>query len=333
MRKWWPAFVIASAIAVVVSGIYISKARLDKGSKPRGPAPVRTAEARPPTELRVTGRIEPQHVVPVPAPMDGKVMEMAVEPGQAVFEGQLLARVVSSGLDLERESALTELERAKSRVLSLRAQIDDQRLAISRARAAAVRAEEDALARRKVFDRQQFLFTESATPRLVYEKSRREYEQAKLESDALEAGTQQADDHLRQLIRDLNSAQKVLDLRSAELDNLSEQAGAGQVLSPVTGVVIDVHAHAGDTVTPGMTDMIQLATDLSDLQVHVLLNASGIAWLKPGTPALIEIAESAGEPIDGVVKSINGTDAVVAFTTANAAIRPGLSALVRLRSR
>jgi multidrug resistance efflux pump len=264
--------------------------------------------------------------------MDGEVMEMAVEPGQNVFEGELLARVVSSNLDLERESALTELERAKSRVLSLRAQIDDQRLAMSRARAAAVRAEEDALARRKVFDRQQFLFTESATPRLVYEKSRREYEQAKLESDALEAGTQEADDHLRQLTRDLNAAQKVLDLRSAELDNLSEQAGAGQVLSPVTGFVIDVRAHAGDTITPGMTDMIQLATDLSDLQVDVSLSASAIAWLKPGTPALIEVAESAGEPIDGLVKSINGTDAVVAFTTPNAAIRPGLSALVRLRS-
>jgi multidrug resistance efflux pump len=282
-------------------------------------------------EIRATGRIEPQHTIEVAAPFGGKVSDVAVQPDQAVVEGQLLAHVESSSIDTERENALADLENAKLHVQSLEREISQQRLQTSRSRAVALRVRDQAQSLRRAYDRQQVLLSEGATPRLRFEKSRQEYERAQAASDTLESANQLADERLLELSRDLDAARKLLDLKSTDLDNLREQAGTGQVLSPVTGTVTEVSARPGDTVDPSMTHLMQIATNLKDLQVNVPLAASDAAQVKLGMPALIEIAENASEPLDGVVNVVNTTNVIVVFTTFNSSIRPGLSALVCIR--
>lgn len=321
------------AIIAALAGLYIvivrtrPKTRSDRSSAIQPPNG--TAHEEP--EIRAIGRIEPQHTIEVAAPFGGKVTDVVVQPGQAVVEGELLAHIESSSIDIERENALADLEAAKSRVQRLEREISQQRLQTSRSRAVALRVREHALSLRKAYDRQQILLSEGATPRIRFEKSRQEYEQAQAASDTLQSATHEADERLLQLSRDLDSARKLLDLKSSDLDNLREQAGTGQVLSPATGTVTEVSARTGDTVDPSMTRIMQIATDLKDLQVNVSLNSSDTGRVKPGMPALIEIAENATEPLDGVVKLVSTTNVIVVFTSSNTAIRPGLSALVRLR--
>ena len=331
MRKWWPVAALIAVIILTLYGAYLFV------SSRRMPRPVPHAQVKPaaipasPPEIQVTGRIEARNVIPIGAPIEGKVIEMLVDTGQNVFEGQILVRIESSGLDSEREDALVQLERAKARVQNLDTQLNDQRLESSRARADSVRARDEALRLRKIYDRQQFLYTQGAAPRLKYERARDEYEQSQKASDALETVARQADERSRELTRTLDDARKLLDLRSGDLENVREQVGAGQVVSPVTGVVTGVQVHTGDTVNPSMTDMIEVATDLNALQVSVTPAAADVARLRPGMPALIEIAESAGEPVPGVIQKIDGSEVLVAFTAPNPAVRPGLSALVRFR--
>ena len=259
--------------------------------------------------------------------------DVVVKPGQPVVEGELLAHIESSGIDMERENALADLETAKSRVQGLEREMNQQRLRTLRARAAAGRVRDQALSLRKAYDHQQVLVSEGATPRMRFEESRQEYERAQASSDSLQSAAQEADERLLELSRDLDSARKLLDMKSSDLDNLREQAGAGQVLSPVTGTVTEVRVRDGDTVDPSMPPMIQIGTDLKELQVNVALMSSQAAQLKPGVPALIEVAENASEPLDGVVKVVNTTNVIVVFATSNSAIRPGLSALVRFPVR
>ena len=333
MRTWGQALAIAAAVVFAVLGIHsitkISNRHIDRGAA----GPARTEAAPGPAEIRAVGRIEAQHVIQVAVPFGGKVTDVLVQPGENVVQGQLLAHIESSTIDTERENALADLERAESRVQSLQREINKQRLQTSRSRAAVLRAREQTLSRQKAYDRQQVLLSEGATPRQRFEQSRREYERARAENDTLQSAMHQADDRLLELSRDLDSARKLLDLRSSDLDSLREQTGAGQVLSPVTGTVMGINAHVGDIVDPSTADMIELATNLRDLQVNVMLSSSDTKRLKPGMPALIEIAESANQPLDGVVKSLDATRAVVVFSTLNFAIRPGLSALVRFRVR
>jgi multidrug resistance efflux pump len=314
-----------------LAGLYILRIRptIRSGRSPAIQVPNGTAHEEP--EIRATGRIEPQHTIEVAAPFGGKVTDVVVQRGQAVVEGELLARIESPSIDVERENALTDLEAAKSHVERLEREISQQRLQTSRSRAVALRAREHTLSLRKAYDRQQILLSQGATPRIRFEESRQEYEQAQAASDTLQSATHEADERLLQLSRDLDSARKLLDLKSSDLDNVREQAGTGQVLSPVNGTVTEVSARTGDTVDPSMAPIIQIATNLKDLQVNVSLNSSDTGRVKPGMPALIEIAENAAEPLDGVVKLVSTTNIIVVFTSSNTAIRPGLSALVRFR--
>jgi HlyD family secretion protein len=319
------------AIVAALAGLYVVRARRKTPFHGSSAVQIPNGTAHEEPEIRATGRIEPQHTVEVAAPFGGKVTDLLVQPGQPVVEGELLARIESSSIDIERENALADLEAAKAHVQRLEREISQQRLQTSRSRAVALRVREHALSLRKAYDRQQILLSEGATPRNRLENSRQEYEQAQAASDTLQSASHEADARLLQLSRDLDSARKLLDLKSADLDNLREQVGTGQVLSPVTGTVTEVSARTGDTVDPSMTRILQIATNLKDLQVNVSLNSSEIGRVKPGMPALIEIAENATEPLDGVVKVVSTTNVIVVFTTSNTAIRPGLSALVRLR--
>jgi hypothetical protein len=45
---------------------------------------------------------------------------------------------------------------------------------------------------------------------------------------------------------------------------------------------------------------------------------------------LLQIAESANEPLSGTVKSIEGGRAVVEFESANPLVKPGLTAQIRI---
>jgi multidrug resistance efflux pump len=331
MRRWWPAVALIGVMMAALAGLYILRIRptIRPGRSSAIQVPNGTAHEEP--EIRATGRIEPQHTIEVAAPFGGKVTDVVVQRGQAVVEGELLARIESPSIDVERENALTDLEAAKSHVERLEREISQQRFQTSRSRAVALRAREHTLSLRKAYDRQQILLSQGATPRIRFEESRQEYEQAQAASDTLQSATHEADERLLQLSRDLDSARKLLDLKSTDLDNLRVQAGTGQVLSPVTGTVTEVSARTGDTVDPSMAPIIQIATDLKDLQVNVSLNSSDTGRVKPGMPALIEIAENAAEPLDGVVKLVSTTNVIVVFTSSNTAIRPGLSALVRFR--
>src|SRR5690242_13191091 len=90
----------------------------------RAPAAVKTAVAQKAaapqaftgTEVNVTGRIQAQKVVNVGAPVDGTVESFALEVGQDVFEGQVLARIRNVKLANALEMAQAELDKMQDRV-------------------------------------------------------------------------------------------------------------------------------------------------------------------------------------------------------------------------
>ena len=170
---------------------------------------------------------------------------------------------------------------------------------------------------------------EGATPRLAYEKTEREYKQIKIEYDSSAEVAKIADDRIASLNRDLDVAKKLLEGRMEELENAKEEAGQGELKSPVDGVVISRKGAAGEQITPLVEDFFVFAANLTALQVVVEPDPAALRKIKPGQIAGVRVAETADE-IAGLVREIKGTQVLVDFVSPEAAIKPGLTAQVRI---
>lgn len=280
-------------------------------------------------DISLPAKIQAQEVIPVPSPIEGIIDELFVEVGADVYEGQLIARVRNGKLDSSLESATAEAEKLKTRVTNLEGSIVAARLEASRAAADAARVKSEYERLDRNFQRQQMLLREGATPRLTYEKAEKDFKEVKVEYESVSEVARVADERVATLNRDLDAAKKLLDGRNEELENATEEAGQGEVKSPVDGIVVARRGAPGEPVSPAMQDFFILAANLTALQAVVEPDPSFLPRVKPGQIATVHIAE-ASEEIPGLVREVKGTQVLVDFVSPGPAVRPGLSAQVRI---
>ena len=331
VRGQWLLFAgITVLVAIAAGAIAVWR---QQSAKPAAPAPVKVEAAAPFTgsEVSLSGKIQAQKVVTVPVPIDGVVEHFAVDVGQDVFEGQLLARIANTKLDSAVEIANAELDKAQSRVQNAEAAIIAARLEASRARADASRSQSEFERADKVFQRQRMLFQEGATPRLVYEKAEREYNSLKEESTAKDALARQIEDRVSSLNRDLDTFKKMLAEKTESLEDAKADLAAGEVHAPVDGFIVGRRGQPGEEVNRQMEDLFRIATALSALEVVVEPAPPVLARIKPGQAVLVVVAEMPDERIDATVREIAGSNVIVDFTSPTPLIKPGLTAQVTIK--
>jgi len=267
----------------------------------------------------------------VGATVAGTIDAFLVEPGQEVYEGQVLARIGSQSLEAVREEAARVAQVAQDKVNSMESRMIAARLEASRVYADAKRGRDQLDRAEKVYLRQQMLNREGATPRLVYEKSEREFEAARAESTSLDELARQADNRVSELVRELETAKQDVSEHAADLESATAQAAGTEIRSPVSGIVVARKGEPGTMLGPGEAgDLFEIAADLSQLAVAIQPDRAAMARIRPGSDALIFVAELPGA-IPATVKEVKGDEVIVAFTSPSAVIRPGMTAQVRLK--
>ena len=328
-HKWLLAGAAVLLIAGAAGGYYWYAHRHPASAQPS--KPVQPAKAPPPeTEVSLLGKIQAKNVVNVAAPIDGAVDSYLADVGEEVFEGELLARIKNEALDSAHQTAQVDAARAQTHVTDLEGQVITARLEASRARSEAVRAKADLERAEKDYKRQAVLVEAGATPRLVYEKSQREYENYKTNYDGLESLAKNAEDRVTALAKEIDAAKTDAAAKVQELDNSETQVSSEEVRSPVNGVLVARRGQAGEQVDPQMKDLLQIAVDLSALEVAVDADPRVLAQVKQGQEALILVAE-APSGIPGTVREIKAGRVFVDFTSPSPAVKPGLTAQVKIK--
>ncbi len=185
----------------------------------------------------------------------------------------------------------------------------------------------------KIYRRQQMLYGEGATPRLSYEKSSREFDLAQGEFRSLEQVAAQAEAHVAELNRSLAAEKGSLDEKTAELETATVRSEATEVVSPADGMVVGRSGEVGESVGPDKPDLFRIATQLSQLEVALDADPAAMSGIRPGQPALVSLLEQGGGSMPGAVKSVAGAQVVVGFTSPNPAVKPGMTAQVRIKKR
>jgi len=318
------------SVAVLV-GVAVAALSL-RSRRPAAP-PVRPAGAAVIVnhEITLQGRIRPQHVVNVAAPLSGVVEGLLAEVGQEVYRDQVLARVGAQALESAREAAAGDLERAEERVGRAEAAVNSARMEESRADADAQRARGALDRAQKAYERQHLLVTQGATPRLTFEKAESEYQNLLKESEIMETGVRAARDQVESTQRDVTARKKIVQDCERQLEEAQESLLAADVRSPVDGTVVVRKAEIGKPASDAGDEFFQIATDLYQLEVSVEPKPEDLKRIQPGQPALVLILDLQSQALPGVVREIKDNQVIVDFECNLPAIRPGMLADVRLK--
>lgn len=319
----------ASAALLALTAIAVAMLPRVPGKKAKPEPPTQTSVG--PAEISLSGKIRAQQVISVSPPLEGTIGAFFVDVGQEVFQGQLLARITNEGLATGQQTAQREAEIAQSRVNSLESDIVSARLEASRARADASRARSEYDRLDKIYRRQQMLFNEGATPKIAFEKAAREFELAQSEFRSLEQVAVQAESRSAELVKSLDADKRALAEKNNELENVRAKALATDLVSPVQGVVVARNGDAGQSVSPDKGDLFQIATQLSLLEVALEPDPPTMRRIRSGQAALVSLPDQGADGMLGSVKSIQGGQVIIAFTSPNPAVKPGMVAQVRIK--
>jgi multidrug resistance efflux pump len=328
MRGKW----VLLSVAAVLAGVAVGALSLWH-RRPAPALPVRAAgpAVLPANQVTLSGAIRPQHIVGVGAQVDGVIDAFAVDVGQDVYQGEVLARLGSQGLDSSREAAASAVDHAQEQVNRADTAVAGARLEQSRADAEAQSARFAMERAETAFSRQQLLFSQGATPRLVYEKAQSEYDSARTEFNVMDQAARAAAERVRSVLQEVASAQKILADENQRLQESQAAFEAADVRSPVDGLLVGRNGEVGKSAQEFGDNLFQIATDTYALEVAVEPQPAVLKRLRPGQPALVLVPDLGIPGITGDIKEIKGAQVVVEFNSTIPAIRPGMVADVRFK--
>lgn len=294
-------------------------------------APVVTASPKPVVaEITLTGAVQPERVVGVAVPMDGTIDEFSADVGQHVSEGEVLARIRNPRLAAGLAAARLDAEQSQNRLSQLESSLIAARLEVSRSDADAIRLKSELEKATKDFERQQTMFREGVTPRLIFEKAEREFNSLKAASEKLVDASKKAAERVESMTGELEPARKLVAQKASELEDAEAEAATGEVNSPADGVVIARRGKLHQPVTATISDLYQIAVDPIVLEVVAPVDTNTSARIHPKQSVQVEMS-GMPQAFAGTIREVTSGQAHIEITDPSAQIKPGMTAHVKIK--
>jgi len=221
-----------------------------------------------------TGYIKAANDREVQATLAAQVRELLVETGDKVMSGQVLIKLSSPELTAETESARSQLTQTETELQAAEISVQSLRLELKQG--------ENDLVRKKT------LLESGAL-------AQAEYEQAELQVEKLRKSVSQQE-------ASINGFNRQVESLSVMLNSLEEKAGELQVISPISGTILDLPVKVGQVVTPG-TLLAQVGSN-SQLEVKTELLSDDLRRIKIGQSTQITAPVLGEQVLTGQVSKI-----------------------------
>ena len=253
------------------------------------------------------GNLEANQRVALAPRVDGRIIEIAVQEGDAVKQGDLIVE-----LQLGREQG--EVEAAQSEVSIQRANVSNAEAELRAAEAEVASAEADVeqsradlreqqaeleLARTNM-ERSEFLVKEGAQSRQILDDRTRDINAAEAQADALRAALNSSQKALGAARERVASARAAIAGQQAALKQAESRVGIAtenldfnRITAPIDGIVGDIQPKVGDYVESG--EQITSITKDETFELNVGVPLEQASRLKLGLP--VEIIDGKGEAL------------------------------------
>jgi multidrug resistance efflux pump len=281
-----------------------------------------------PSEANFTASVQPRNTIAVQPPAEGILDAWFVDVGQSVYKDQLLGRVRVPKLEDAARQAQTDLDQMQSRAGGLDSAQMAAKLEISRAEAEQARAATEIDRLKKIYDRYKSLWDLGAIARLPYEKSEKDYNDAKAAAENADKAAKAAKDRVDAIAAEIGTMQNAIAEKTHAVEQAKADLAGGDLHSPADGIVFVRQGDPGQTVDPSLKNLIEIATDLTQLQVTLTPSAEDLPRLHAGQTAEVHFGDA---EFPGTVREIRGPQVIVDFTTSAPIAKLGESAQVRIK--
>jgi HlyD family secretion protein len=283
---WW----IIAALCVVIILMIALSGKKDEGIK----ISAEVATARDITEtVTASGKVYPEIEVKVSPDISGEVVDLLVEEGDTVKQGQVVARIYADIYASQRDQASAGVAQMQAQVANSRAQLGALKATVDQAEV--------------TYNRQKSLLDQKVISRAEFEQADQAYKTARANYNAAVEGIRANEASVRSAMASLNRA--------------SKDVSRATITAPMTGVVSSLSVKKGERVvgTAQMagTEMMRVA-DLNSIEVRVDVGESDIPKVKLGDTALVEVDAFNNRKFKGIVYKIaNPTPSLTGATSAN----------------
>lgn len=235
-------------------------------------------------KVSASGTVQPVTEVKIAPEVSGEIIELLIEEGDSVKNGETLVKI-------RPDTWQSQLERAEAGLSQQRANLEQSKASLSRAQATRIRAEAE-------FKRNETLYKEKVISDADWQLATQNFEIAKNDVSSSE--------------QSVEAARYVIRSTEASLREARENFRKTTVVSPMNGVVSKLIVKNGErvvgTATMAGTEMLRIA-DLHKMEVRVDVNENDIVRVHVGDTALIDVDaySSQNKEFRGIVTLIANT--------------------------
>lgn len=250
--------------------------------------------------VTATGTVNPELTIIVGTYVSGVIQQLYCDYNTEVKKGQLCGKI-------DPRPYQTVVDQSKANLAVAKAQLDKDRASLAYAKVA--------------FDRAAQLVHSSAVSQDAFDNAKSNYEQAEAQVAFDEATMQQ---------------------RQAALDAAQVNLDYTDIISPVDGIVVSRNVTMGQTVAASFQTptLFLIATDLTKMQVDTNVSESDIGGIKTGQKSTFTVDAFPKRTFHGTVGQVRQSpqtvqnvvtyDVVVNVDNSDLALKPGMTAAVRL---
>lgn len=286
--KW----IIGILILLVVVLVVLSKAGVlgkDEGTKVTAEKAVKRTIIE---TVTASGKIYPEVEVKVSPDISGEIVELAVEEGDTVRKGQVLAKIYADIYASQEDQAAALVAQARAQVQNSQAQLGALKATLDQTEAA--------------YNRQKTLLNQKVISQSEFETAEQAYLSAKANYEAA--------------LNNIKAGQANVQSAMASLSRATKDVNRATITAPMDGVISLLAVKKGERVvgTAQMagTEMMRIA-DLNSMEVQVDVGENDIPKVRIGDSAIVEVDAYNQRKFKGVVYKIANPVMSSQATTSN----------------
>lgn len=263
------------------------ESRTDPGGTPVDAAIARTGTLQAPPQY--TGTTAPVREVSVRSQVAAQVLSINVDVGDAVRQGQTLARLDDTLLASGVNQAQAELASLNAAVARARNQVSNAQALVEQSRLELQQAQAD-------LARQQQLFQEGAV-------TAQQAEQARTEAQTAAQILRAAQEQVRTEQQAVAAAQSQVEAQQAVVAQAQRQRSYATLTAPISGRVMQRLTEVGNLVQPN-GEIIRIG-DFSRIDVNVQVSELELAQIQPGQSVVVRLDAFPNQTFTGQVNRIS----------------------------